>query len=76
MDIEAASQKFTSFVTPQMGSKFRKIPFGLFNSQGVFQRFINTLFQNLVGTVIYIDDLIIPARKEDENLLKLRKILN
>lgn len=44
----------------------------------MFQRFINTVFQNLVreGIVsIYIDDLIIPARNEEENLMRLRKVL-
>lgn len=76
--IEESSIKYTSFVTPDGQYEFLRVPFGLSNSPAVFQRHIKAVFRDLIndGTVLtYLDDLIIPARDEAENLEKLKRVL-
>ena len=77
--IEEDSTKYTAFVVPDGHYEFLRFPFGLCNSPAVFQRSIRAMFRTLIanGTFLtYLDDLIVPARSEDENLEKLAQVLN
>lgn len=77
VDIKQECQKYTSFVTPDGQFEFLKAPFGLCNSPAIFQRYIAMIFQKLVREdvlQIYVDDIVIPARTEEESLEKLRKV--
>lgn len=78
IDIKPSSRKYTSFVTPDGQYEFNKAPFGLSSSPAVFQRFVNTVFMDLIreGAVFaYMDDLIKPARSDEKNLTKLKGVL-
>lgn len=58
--------------------EFLKVPFGLCNSPAVFQRHIRAVFRSLITSgvvLVYLDDLIIPAKDERENLEKLKVVL-
>ena len=79
MSIGEYSTKYTAFAVPDGHYEFLRVPFGLCNSSVVFQRSIRAIFRTLIanGTVLtYLDDLIIPARSEDENVEKLAQVLN
>lgn len=78
VDVHKDSQKYTSFVTPQGQFEFMKMPFGLCTAPSVFQRFVNDIFYDYIndGTVLaYLDDLILPAKTEEEALKKIEKVL-
>lgn len=78
VDLDENSSKLTAFVTPDGHYEFLKVPFGLCNSPAVFQRYINTIFQDLIRenvVVVYMDDLMIAAASEQENLAKLKRVL-
>lgn len=65
------SRKYTSFITLNGQYEFLRAPFGLCLCPSVFQRFINTVFADLIaeGIVIpYMDDIGIPASKLKEVL--------
>ncbi|GFW09181.1 retrovirus-related Pol polyprotein from transposon 17.6 [Trichonephila clavipes] len=69
--------KYTSFIVPDGQFEFNKVPFGLSTSPGVFQRYVSSIFRDLTrkGIVIsYLDDLVIPAKNEQEGLEKLKII--
>lgn len=54
------------------------VPFGLCNSPAIFQRHIRAVFRELAiqnVVLIYLDDLIIPAKEEGEGLHKLKQVL-
>ncbi|GFX49996.1 hypothetical protein TNCV_3883241 [Trichonephila clavipes] len=68
--------KYTSFIVPDGQFEFNKVPFGLSTSPGVFQRYVSSIFRDLTrkGIVIsYLDDLVIPAKNEQEGLEKLKQ---
>ncbi|GFU03819.1 retrovirus-related Pol polyprotein from transposon 297 [Trichonephila clavipes] len=54
------------------------MPFGLSRCPSTFQRFINTVFRDLVvqGIVLpYMDDIVILAKNESEAIERLKKVL-
>jgi len=76
--IEEGSIKYTSFVVPDGQFEFLVVPFGLCNSPAVFQRHIKVVFRELAAkdiVMIYLDDLIIPAKDESECVERLRRVL-
>ncbi|GFV30702.1 retrovirus-related Pol polyprotein from transposon 17.6 [Trichonephila clavipes] len=77
VDVDEDCRKYTSFIVPDGQFEFNKIPFGLSTSPGVFQRYVSSIFRDLTrkGIVIsYLDDLVIPAKNEQEGLEKLKII--
>ncbi|GBO18018.1 Retrovirus-related Pol polyprotein from transposon 17.6 [Araneus ventricosus] len=78
VEMEENSKKFTSFVTPDGQYEFNKVPFGLCNSPGIFQRFINHVFRDLLKegiVIIYMDDIIISSIDERDGLKRLSRVL-
>ncbi|GFT88309.1 retrovirus-related Pol polyprotein from transposon 412 [Trichonephila clavipes] len=71
VDVDEDCRKYTSFFVPDGQFEFNKVPFGLSTSPGVFQRYVSSIFKYLTqkGIVIsYLDDLVIPAKNEQEGL--------
>ncbi|GFU36803.1 hypothetical protein TNCV_365651 [Trichonephila clavipes] len=69
VDVDEDCRKYTSFIVPDGQFEFNKVPFGLSTSPGVFQRYVSSIFRDLTrkGIVIsYLDDLVIPAKNEQE----------
>lgn len=78
VQMEEESIKFTAFVTPFGQYEYTKMPFGLKNGPAVFQRFINTVFRDMIDRgdiIIYIDDILIATKGVEENLRILQKVL-
>ena len=71
------SQQYTAFMAGSMGIyEFLHMPYGLCNTPATFQR----LMQNCLGEVnltyalIYLDDVIVYSRTEEEHLTRLRTV--
>lgn len=79
VNVHKDSRRYTSFVTHSGQFQFLKVPFGLCISPSVFQRFINTVFKDLILSgqlLLYMDDLIIPAKDEEENIERLKSVFS
>ncbi|GFX03516.1 retrovirus-related Pol polyprotein from transposon 17.6 [Trichonephila clavipes] len=76
VDIDEDCRKYTSFIVPDGQFEFNKVPFGLSTSPGVFQRYVSRIFRDLTrkGIAVISDDLVIPAKNEQEGLEKLKII--
>ncbi|GFS37412.1 retrovirus-related Pol polyprotein from transposon 297 [Trichonephila inaurata madagascariensis] len=76
--VNKQSRPYTSFVTQNGQFQFLKMPFGLSTCPSTFQRFINTVFRDLIvqGIVLpYMDDIVILAKNESEAIDRLKKFL-
>ena len=76
--IDEESRKYTSFVKPKGQWEFCKVPFGVYNSQPVFQRYVHYIFRELIKlgiVLIYLDDIVVLANTLDEALEHLRRLL-
>lgn len=76
--IEKDSQKFTSFIVPDGQFEFLYVPFGLCNSPSIFQKYINTIFSDLIKDkkiLIYIDDFIVFSKDNETGLKTLEEVI-
>ena len=65
----------TAITTPFGLFEFLRMPFGLRNAGPTFQRFVNSIFQDLDYVYVYIDDILIGSTSQEEHLVHLREVL-
>jgi len=68
-------QDKTTFTTPWGNFTYVKMPFGLMNVRATFQREINIAFANesVRFIVIYLDDIIVYSKSDEEHLMHLKR---
>lgn len=76
--LSKTSQQFTTFITFFGILEWLRVPMGLKGAAGYFQKMLATIV--LVGLIfisceLYIDDIIVPAKDEDQYLVRLRQVL-
>ena len=66
----------TAFTTPWGTFMYVKMPFGLMNTGETFQRAMDIAISDEIGhfIVIYLDDITVYSKTEDEHLEHLRKV--
>ena len=76
--MDEESRQYTAFTLGSMGVyEFLRMPYGLCNAPAMFQR----LMQNCLGelnftyALIYLDDVIVYSKTEEEHLVHLRAVL-
>ena len=76
--MDEESRQYTAFMVGSMGVyEFLCMPYGLCNAPATFQHLMqNCLGElNLTYTLIYLDDVIVYSKTEDEHLVCLRAVL-
>ena len=73
-----ANQVKTSFVTSQGLFCYKVMPFGLKNAGATYQRLMNKMFAQQIGrnVQVYVDDMLVKSRREEEHLEDLRETFN
>ena len=77
MPLAQAAQEMTAFTVGPLGFyEFLRMPFGLTNAPSMFQRLMETAFNevHLSWIPIYLDDIIIPSSTVDEQIARLRLV--
>ncbi|KAL4119867.1 hypothetical protein QTP88_012630 [Uroleucon formosanum] len=72
-----ASIPYTSFVTPVGQYEYLRMPFGLSNSPRVFNRYIQSIFHDLIcrgKLLVYLDDLLIATQTFPEHFKILTEV--
>ena len=78
VQMDEESRQYTAFTVGSMGVyEFLRMPYGLCNAPATFQRLMqNCLGElNLTYALIYLDDVIIYSKTEEEHLVRLRAVL-
>ena len=65
----------TAITTPFGLFEYVYMPFGLRNASASFQRYMNSIFQDLDFVFIYIDDILIFSNSEEEHKIHLEAVL-
>jgi len=68
------SSKLTTFATPFGRYRFLRLPFDVSNAPKIFHRTFTEIFGDIKGVKIYIDDIIIHAKNEEEHDEILRQV--
>ncbi|KAL0453792.1 UNVERIFIED_CONTAM: Retrovirus-related Pol polyprotein from transposon gypsy [Sesamum latifolium] len=65
----------TSFITDRGIYFYNVMPFGLKNAGATYQRLVNKMVKDQVGTTmeVYVDDMLVKSRKEEDHLEDLRR---
>ena len=72
--LDESSQLLTTFRTPFGRYCWQRLPFGLNNSQVIFQASMDSILEGLKGVVINVDDVCVVGtndKEHDANLLNL-----
>ena len=71
------SVPFTAFVTPTGLYEFLRMPFGVTNAPGFFQRAMHSVLGPLLGrcALVYLDDIVIYSRSPEEHENDVRAVL-
>ena len=73
--LDEESRKYV-VINTQLGLfQCNRPPFGVSSAPGIFQRTTETLLQAIPGVVVYLDDILITGRNEQEHLSNLDKVL-
>lgn len=78
LSVSSESVKYTAFVTHHGQFEFLKAPFGLSVCPNYFMRFVTIIFRELISkgiVLIFVDDILIPAKDEQEAVDRLREVL-
>jgi hypothetical protein len=77
VNTKEAHRERTAFSVPSGHYEFTRLPLGLANSPANFQRLMDTVLKNLVGTecYIYLDDRVIFSNTAEEHAWRLEHVL-
>ena len=78
VQMDEESRQYTAFTVGSMGVyEFLRMPYGLCNAPATFQHLMqNCLGElNLTYALIYLDDVIVYSKTEEEHLVRLRTVL-
>ena len=76
--LDEADQEKTLFVTSQGIFYYKVMSFGLKNTSETYQRLMNKMFAHQIGrnVQVYIDDMLVKKRREDDHLDDLKEIFD
>ena len=74
--IDEASRDITGFVTHMGIFRFKKLPFGLACSPGIFVRTVHSILKNIPNVCVYFDDLLVFGRTEAEHNAALKRVMD
>ena len=55
--------------------RFSRLPFGINSSVGIFQREIEKVLQGIPDVIVFLDDVLVSGKTQDEHLKTLEKVL-
>eukprot|EP00117_Sycon_ciliatum_P016877 scpid16973/ scgid16113/ Retrovirus-related Pol polyprotein from transposon 297; Protease; Reverse transcriptase; Endonuclease len=78
VELDEAAKAKSAFVTPFGLYEWNRMPFGLCNAPGTFQRLMNLVLGDLVPSIclVYLDDIIVFSSSLSEQMERLQLIFN
>jgi len=78
IEVHPRDRHKTAFSTPFGHFEFNRMPMGLSNSQGTFQRYMERILGDKIFStlIVYLDDVLVFSRTIEEHLERLRNLFN
>jgi hypothetical protein len=74
LPMDSASSKLLAIATPFGNFRYKRLIFGLANAPAIFQRYLESVLQNIPGVTIYLDDVVIQGNPAEHDLC-LKEVL-
>ena len=75
LQLDKSAKEYLVINTHKGLFEYTRMPFGVASALSIFQRTMDNLLQGLEHVVVYIDDILITGRTEEEHLRTLNKVL-
>lgn len=76
LPVEKGSRKFLTINTHRGLFEYTRLPFGISSAPGIFQRTIESLLRGIDGVSVYLDDILITGKSEEEHLANVDRVLS
>ena len=73
--LDEQSKKIVAINTHKGLFHYNRLPFGISAAPSIFQRTMETLLQGLSGVCLYLDDILITEKTDQEHLKNLSAVL-
>ena len=73
--LEPTSRKYVTVNTHRGLYQYNRLPFGVASAPAVFQQTMEKILQGLPRVVVYIDDILVTGRNDEEHLQTLEQVL-
>nr|XP_055046280.1 LOW QUALITY PROTEIN: uncharacterized protein K02A2.6-like [Misgurnus anguillicaudatus] len=73
--LEEESKQYVTINTHKGLFKYNRLVFGVSSSPAIFQRTMDNLLQGIPHVVVYLDDILVTGKTEDEHLSNLEQVL-
>ena len=71
----AESRKYVTINTHRGLFTYTRLPYGVSMAPSIFQRVIDSLFQGMPNVLVYLDDILITVKSEEDHLHTLEQVL-
>ena len=68
------SHKYITINTHRGLYQYTRLPFGVASAPAIFQRIMEGILQGILGVVVYIDDILVSGKDEQEHLKRLEQV--
>lgn len=75
LELDTDSKQYVVVNTHRGLYKYHRLPYGISSAPGIFQRTMENLLKGVPNTVVYIDDILVTGRTEEEHLRNLTAVL-
>ena len=75
LELSEDSRKYTTINTHRGLYEYTRLPFGVNSAVSIFQRTMENLLADLPGCVVYIDDILVTGKTEEDHMSNLRNVL-
>jgi len=76
LTLDDSSQKYVVINTHKGLFKYTRMPYGISSAPGIFQRTMEVLLQGIPGVTVYIDDILITGKDDQDHLKSLEEVLS
>ena len=73
--LEVESRKYVVVNTHRGLFQYTRLPFGISSATGIFQRVMENLLQGIEGIVVYLDNILVTGRSQEDHLRALEEVL-
>ena len=75
MTLEESSREYLTINTHKGLYRYCRLPFGVSSAPSIWQRAMDSLLQDVPGVAIYLDDIVITGKSEEEHFATLETVL-